>query len=180
MTRFVADGQDLSGQIPKWFGADRLPPFGLLRAKLCWGTGGLPTARAFEVGGIDANGQAVGATLQVTFKPPAPNPGTLAVSKKAVELSAAASGTADTTLNITLPADQTWTVTTLPANQKTRWLTVSPTSSRGPAQVKLTASATGLATGAYTATLVFQSENTVPQFVNVPVFLLVGAPGGTP
>ena len=121
-------------------------------------------------------GQPVRATVQVTFKDGVPTPGTLALSKKSVELSAA-SGSAETTLNVDLPATETWSVSVLPANQKTRWLTVYPTSGRGPAQVKLTSNATGLGTGAYTATLVFQAEKTVPQALNLPVVFLVGNPG---
>jgi len=65
-------------------------------------------------------------------------------------------------------------VSVFPANQKTRWLAVSPTSGRGPTQIKLIANSTGLATGAYTATLIFQSDKTIPQTVNVPVVFLVG------
>src|SRR5207248_3357827 len=99
------------------------------------------------------------------------------VSTNAVEL--AIPGSLTSALDITLPADEAWTISTLPANQKTRWLTVTPTSSRGPARVSLAASTTGLANGVYTATLVFQSENTVPQIVSVPVTFFVGASGGS-
>ena len=62
----------------------------------------------------------------------------------------------------------------LPANQKTRWLTVTPTSSRGPAQVKLIGNGNVLANGAYSATLLFQSDKTMPQIINVPVVFIVG------
>jgi hypothetical protein len=175
LKKFVADGKDVSAQLDQWFGSSRLPAFGVLRASLCWNAVAFPVVRAFEVGGTDANGQPVSATLQVTLKEGVPNPGTLSVSKKAVELSAA-SGTADTTINVNVPATETWSVAMLPANQKTRWLMVTPTSGKGPAQVKITGNATGLANGAYSATLVFQSDKTVPQTVNLPVVFIVGNP----
>jgi hypothetical protein len=175
LKKFVADGKDVSAQLDQWFGSSRLPAFGVLRASLCWNAVAFPVVRAFEVGGTDANGQPVSATLQVTLKEGVPNPGTLSVSKKAVELSAA-SGTADTTINVNVPPTESWSVTVLPANQKTRWLMVTPTSGKGPAQVKITGNATGLANGAYSATLVFQSDQTVPQTVNLPVVFIIGNP----
>jgi uncharacterized protein (TIGR03437 family) len=56
---------------------------------------------------------------------------------------------------------------------------VYPQSGKGPGQVSLTASAAGLPNGAYLATLVFESANTLPQFLNVPVLFMVGASSGT-
>jgi uncharacterized protein (TIGR03437 family) len=41
--------------------------------------------------------------------------------------------------------------------------------------VNLVAAASGLADGVYTTTLIFQSANTFPQFVNVPVTFTIGA-----
>ena len=51
---------------------------------------------------------------------------------------------------------------------------MTPTSGKGPAQIKLIGNATGLANSAYSTTLLFQSENTVPQIINVPVVFAVG------
>jgi uncharacterized protein (TIGR03437 family) len=62
-----------------------------------------------------------------------------------------------------------------PASQKSGWLRVLPLSGTGPTTVNLVAAAPGLANGAYTTTLVFQSPNTTPQFVNVPVTFTIGA-----
>src|SRR6185369_815484 len=108
---------------------------------------------------------------QVSFKPAALIPGTLAVSKNQVQL-VAASGSANASLNVTMPGDEAWSVTTFPANQKSSWLTVTPKAGRGPAQVNLTASVGGLSNGVYTAKLIFQSEYMTPQFIEVPVTFL--------
>jgi uncharacterized protein (TIGR03437 family) len=178
LTKFLAGSNDFSDQIESWFGSLRLAPLGTLRANICWQLDTLPATRSYEVDGVDTGGHTVKTTLQVTFKTAPLIPGTLAISKNSVEFSTA-SGPAKADLNVTLPGDEAWTVSTLPANQKSLWLAVSPKSGRGPAQVNLVASATGLANGIYTATLVFQSENTVPQFINVPVVFLVGVSGGT-
>jgi uncharacterized protein (TIGR03437 family) len=177
LTKLVAGGKDLSDQIANWFGSLRLPPFGVLRANVCWPAASLPGSKDYEVDGIDARGQAIQATLQVSFAAASGTPGTLAVSKKSVEFAALGSMNAD--LDITVPELETWSISTLPSNQRTRWLTVSPASGRGPARVSLAASAVGLANGVYSATLVFQSGNTVPQVVSVPVVFQVGASGGT-
>ena len=90
-------------------------------------------------------------------------------------MSASPSQSAAASVNVSLPSGQPWTVSVFPANQKTGWLAVSPLSGTGPTTVNLVAAATGLANGAYTATLIFQSANTTPQFVNVPVTFTIGA-----
>jgi len=178
LTKFVADSSDFSDQIQSWFGSLRLAPFGTLTAGICWLAGTLPATKNFEVEGVDGGGHTVKANLQVSFKTAALIPGTLAVSKSQVQL-AAASGSASTSINVTLPGDEAWSVTTFPANQKSSWLTVTPKSGRGLAQVNLAASAAGLSNGVYTAKLIFQSEFMTPQFVEVPVTFLVGLSGGT-
>jgi uncharacterized protein (TIGR03437 family) len=178
LTRFVADSADLSDQIQSWFGSLRLAPFGTLSAKICWLPGTLPSTRNFEVEGVDGGGRTVKANLQVSFKTAALIPGTLAVSKDQVQL-VAASGSASASLNVSLPGDEAWSVTTYPANQKSAWLTVAPKSGRGPAQVNLAASAAGLSNGVYMAKLIFQSEFMTPQFIEVPVVFLVGVSGGS-
>jgi len=43
--------------------------------------------------------------------------------------------------------------------------------------VNLVASSAGLSAGVYTATLVLQSVNTIPQFVNVPITFTIGGSG---
>jgi uncharacterized protein (TIGR03437 family) len=68
-----------------------------------------------------------------------------------------------------------WTAAVSPANRTTAWLTVSPASGTGAAQLNLTASAAGLANGVYNATLLVQCGTAAPQFLGVPVVLVVGA-----
>jgi hypothetical protein len=174
LTKFVAGGNDFSDQIPNWFGSLRLAPFGTLRANICWQLDTMPTTLDYEVDGVDESGQTVIATLQVTFKPAAVNPGVFSVSKNALALGVDVSKSAAATLSIDLPSAEHWSVTTFPDNQKSSWLAVRPQSGTGPGQVNVTASAAALGSGVYTATLVLQSLNTSPQFINVPVTLTVG------
>jgi len=175
LTRFLSGGNDNSSAIAKYFGSWRLAPFGSLQANLCWSISGPPKTLAYEVDGTDTAGNTVTATLSVVFQSPANNSGALATSKSSVTMSAGPSQSAAASINVSLPSGQPWTVSVFPANQKTNWLAVSPLSGTGPAPVNLVAAAAGLANGVYTATLIFQSANTSPQFVNVPVTFTIGA-----
>jgi uncharacterized protein (TIGR03437 family) len=127
------------------------------------------------VDGTDTAGNAIVATLSVLFQSPASSPGALTVSTSSVAMSADPTESAATTLTVNVPSGQPWTVSVIPASQKSGWLVVFPLSGTGPTPVNLVAAAPGLANGAYTTTLVFQSPNTTPQFVNVPVSFTIGA-----
>jgi uncharacterized protein (TIGR03437 family) len=75
---------------------------------------------------------------------------------------------------------QTWTAAVYPANRTTSWLSLSQLQGTGSGTITLTANGTGFEPGAYRATIVFQSQNAVPQYINVPVmFVLGGSTTGT-
>ena len=175
LTRFLAGGNDDSSSIASWFGSLRLAPFGSLRAGICWNVSNPPQTLAYEVDGTDTGGNAIVATLSVPFQSPVSNPGALTVSNSSVAMSADPTQSAAATLTVNVPSGQPWTVSVFPATQKSGWLVVFPLSGTGPTAVNLVAAAPGLANGAYTTTLVFQSANTTPQFVNVPITFTIGA-----
>jgi uncharacterized protein (TIGR03437 family) len=87
---------------------------------------------------------------------------------------AAGNQPATSSINVTVPTGQQWSVSVFPANQQTQWLVVYPLSGTGPAKINLVASSPGFGNGAYTATLVVQSVDTVPQAINVPVQFTIG------
>jgi len=179
LTKFLSGSSDHSDAIQSWFGSLRLAPYGTLTARICWSADGLPTTRNFEVEGVDSGGRTVQAKLSVEFKAAAPIPGTLSVSKATVRLPTANGAGADI-LNITVPAGEAWSVSVFPANPRSTWLKVMPVSGRGPGQVTVIASEALLPDGVYTSKLIVQSENTTPQFIEVPVVYLLGVkPGGT-
>ncbi|MBZ5621265.1 MAG: Ig-like domain repeat protein [Acidobacteriia bacterium] len=175
LTRFVAAGGDYTSVIANWFGSLRLAPLGTLQAGICWTGINPPETISYEMDGTDAAGNKISATASVPFQGPVPGAGTLSVSKNSVALTATAAQTATANVGVVVPGTQQWTVSVFPANQKTSWLVVFPLSGTGSATVNLSASTAGLANGVYTATLVFQSLNTIPQFINVPVTFTVGA-----
>jgi uncharacterized protein (TIGR03437 family) len=178
LTRFTIGSHDYTSEIQNWFESLRLAPFGALEANICVGEGFLspPATLKYELDGVDIHGNDVVATGSALFKGPASNAGELLVSSELVLLGLANSGASPTssTLDVVVPANQSWTVSVFPANETTSWLVASPLSGSGPGQVTLTASG-GLANGAYIADLAVQSLNTIPQFIDVPVALLIGA-----
>src|SRR5262249_21671402 len=68
-----------------------------------------------------------------------------------------------------------WTATVYPANRTSGWLSASQLAGTGPTQITLTASGFGFAPGAYRAWIVFQSQNSQPQTITVPVMFVLGA-----
>jgi uncharacterized protein (TIGR03437 family) len=175
LSRFTDGGNDDSSTIGSWFGSWRLAPFGSLQAGICWGITNPPETLAYEVDGTDTAGNKIVATLSVPFQNPTSSAGALTVSKSSVAMSATSSQSAATTVNVTVASGQPWTVSVFPAGEQSGWLVVSPLSGTGSATVTLVAAAPGMPNGAYTTTLVFQSANTTPQFVNVPVTFTIGA-----
>ena len=172
LTKFLDGSFDDSDNIEYWFGSWRLAPLGSLQAGICWQLS--PQTLNYEIDGTDDGGNTIKTTLSVAFQGAGQNAGALTVSKQSLALSVSPGQSTSTTLTVNVPTGQQWTLSVFPANQKTSWLVVSPLSGTGSATVNVVASAAGLSNGAYTALLVFQSVNTIPQFFNVPISFVAG------
>ncbi len=158
------------------FGSTRLDAWAGLQGTLCF-TGITPPASTSVQISLDGLNQQV----TVSFAGPPATPGKVSTSPASVTLAPAVGGqTAQATLAVNLTdKTQPWTATVFPANRTTSWLTLSQLSGTGSAQVTLTASGAGFEPGAYKASIVLQSPNAVPQYVDVPVmFVLGGAASG--
>jgi uncharacterized protein (TIGR03437 family) len=178
LTNFVLAGNYTANNLVNPFNAWRLAPFGALQAGICLQlTSPPPQTLNYEVDGLDDGGNTIKTTLSTVFDGAGANVGALSVSQPTLALSVAPGQTTSTTLTVNAPSGQAWTLSVFPANQSTRWLVVSPLSGTGSATLNVTASAADLSVGGYTATLVFQCVNTIPQFVNVPVSLATPGPG---
>jgi uncharacterized protein (TIGR03437 family) len=187
LTRFLAGGVDLSSQIQQLFGTTHLAPLGMLQANICRPGPAAPPATTFEMDGTDQTGFPVTATVQATYAGRATSPAALSVAENSVTLSVpgasmvssgVASGAVSRSLNVNLAGSGAWTVSVIPANRSTAWLTANAVTAAGSNQVTMSASSGGLTAGVYNATLLIQSTNTVPQFIEVPVIFLVGATTG--
>jgi uncharacterized protein (TIGR03437 family) len=165
---------NLNAQVPAIFGAARMDAWSGLQGTLCFGNLTPPTSTYIEVDRGDGAQQ-----VMVTFTGPPANPGKITASPSSVSLSTTGGATsAQATLSISLTdKTQQWTASVFPNNRTTTWLSLSQRSGTGPAQITLTAAATGFAPGAYRALIVFQSPNAIPQTVTVPVMFVVNASG---
>ena len=176
LTKFVSGVDDLSDSIPQLFGTTRLAPFGMLQATICRNDFGSSRSRTYQLTGVSELGSTVTATVSATFAPAAGATAKFSVSPEAITVPE--SGTSTVALNFASGSPQ-WTVSISPANRTTKWLTVSALSGSGSAQLEVRTSAAGLSHGVYSAILAIESVNTVPQFINVPVTLVVGASATT-
>ncbi len=158
------------------FGSTRLDAWAGLQGTLCFTGITPPASTSVEIDLAGLNQQ-----VTVSFVGPPATPGKISASPASVTLAPAGGGqTAQATLAVNLTdKTQSWTAAVFPANRTTSWLTLSQLSGSGSAQVTLTASGAGFEPGAYRASIVLQSPNAAPQYVDVPVmFVLGGATSG--
>jgi uncharacterized protein (TIGR03437 family) len=170
-----SSGANFSSQIQQLFGTTQLAPYGMLRANICR-SGVSGVADTYTLSGTSEVGTFVRSSLAVSFSATVAGADTFTVSPTGVNLSAPdGSQSASSAVNLNFTSGTpNWTVQVLPGNRTSTWLTVSPLSGSGPAQLKLTAAA-GLSKGVYQALIAVQPTGVSPQSITVPVTFVVGA-----
>jgi uncharacterized protein (TIGR03437 family) len=169
LTRFLVDGQDMTSQISQQFGTTHLAPFGMLQTTFCG------TAINYEVDGITQIGEPVTATLTTTTPSPPSNPIPLSNTPTAIKLAVpSAPGSAADIIPVSF-AGTDLTVSVLPSNPATSWLTAMLQSALTGPQLLVTASSGNLPNGVYNATLLLEAPDAALQSVEVPVVFQVGA-----
>jgi uncharacterized protein (TIGR03437 family) len=170
-------GLNLSSQVASIFGTTRLDAYGGVQGTLCYSNVTPPATDNIYLQLSNGNNYAI----NVSFAPPPANPGTLAVSPAAINTAVISrAGTAPATLAVNLSdKTQSWTAAVYPANRTTSWLSASQLSGTGSGTITLTPNATGFEPGVYRATIVIQSQNAVPQYINVPVMFVLGGSSTT-
>lgn len=168
----LAGGVDMSNQVASIFGTTRIDAWGGVQGTLCYSNVTPPATDAIYIqlsNGAFEN-------VSVSFAPPPANPGTLSATPATVSMAAASAsvpGTAKLAVNLSDKTQQ-WSATVFPMNRTTSWLSASQLQGTGSGTITLTANGTGFEPGAYRATIVFQSQNAVPQYINVPVMFVLG------
>ena len=172
ITNLYSGGLDLSANIDQIFGTTRIDAWGGHQGTICYSNITPPATGQMAVV-WDDNYEII---LNVNFAPPPANPGTLSATPATISLAAAtASQPATTTVTVNLSdKTQQWTAAVYPMNRSTSWLSASQLSGNGSGAITLTADGTGFEPGVYRATIVFQSQNAVPQYINVPVMFVLG------
>ena len=92
----------------------------------------------------------------------------------ATDIALSFAGTSITTAP--LSGSPQWTASVLPGAS---WLTVSPPSGTVAGSLRIAVNAAGLSRGAYTGLVTVQSNDTIPQAINVPVTYVVGTSQST-
>ncbi len=178
----VAGSVDIGNQIPTIFGTNELAAYGSLQGTLCWNGITPPGNNTVLIELEDEFGNLLESELTVSFAAAAPaSPVTLSASPASLTLQQVVPGfPAHTTLALGISdPTQSWTASVFPGNHTTQWLTLSQYSGTGPANLTLTASATGFEAGVYRAYIIFQSANAAPQYITVPVMFIYGVSGGS-
>jgi uncharacterized protein (TIGR03437 family) len=172
---------DMSGQIASIFGTTRLPAWGSISGTVCWPNVTPPATDQLFANFLDDSGNQISNEIVVTFAGPAPAPAQLSASPASLALrpSVLPVFQPPVTLAVNLSDNtQTWSASIFPANRTTNWLQLSQYAGTGSATITLQANSAGFEPGAYRATILIQSPDTVPQWIAVPVMWVNGAPGG--
>jgi uncharacterized protein (TIGR03437 family) len=178
LTNFTVGSAPFSGQIQSIFGTTRLAPYGSLHGTMCWSSTNTATAnKTFTISGTTSTGLTPTATVTVAFQTAPSITAAFSASPAQVELTVPDNlHNASTTVNLTFSgASPSWQLAVLPANPITRWLKVSPLSATGSGPLTLQANTAGLSNGAYQATIAITAPGAIPNYVNIPVVLVVGA-----
>jgi len=180
LSSMLVNGADVTPQIQSIFGTTRLAPYGFLQGTLCFTAAGPSVTQLTGISDSGGLAASVSSTVSATLTAQASTPVALSSpqSGMVVNLSADSAGAvapATIPLNFSGSGSPAWTVTIGPANQATRWLTVSPMSGTGAGTITVVGSAAGLSPGAYSAVLSIASTALQVQVTNVIVTLTVGA-----
>jgi len=176
LTNFAMGALDLSASIPAIFGTVQLAPFHSLQGIYCRSDAQPGESQIFELAGITELNQDVQASATATYQGRSASTPMMSVSPASVTVTLPSSTSVDSsTIAVNFSGGTpAWTSSLLPSGPTTSWLTVSPLSGTGSTTLTISVSPGGLAKGVYTAMLVIQAANATPQFINVPITMLVG------
>ncbi|MBZ5602426.1 MAG: Ig-like domain repeat protein [Acidobacteriia bacterium] len=166
---------DISNRVLAIFGTDRLGPFATLHGTVCWPASTAPGPKNYQIVAVSEINTASVASVSTTLAPAAANPPSATASPRIVEMLAdGASRTGGATVDVKFNGGSPqWTASVYPARAAS-WLTVSPLSGTGNAQLTVQASGAAISNGIYDATIVIQSTDTVPQANTVRVVFALG------
>ena len=178
LTGLTAGTTSFTTRIQQIFGTTRLAPFGTLQGIVCFSGTDVtaPASRAYSLTGVAESGAIIIASLPVTFSPPFASPAAFSATRGETTITPA-SGTTTVSLKFNSGTPQ-WSATLTPDNRTSKWLTVTPISGSGPADLTVTAASAGLSPGVYYANLVIQAANASPQFISMPFTFIVGSSPG--
>ncbi len=178
LTGLTAGSVNLTSRLQQIFGTTRLAPYGSLSGTVCWDTPA--SSRTYEIAGSPETGASLTASATTQFREAAVAPASMSVDTASIAMQPAASAGAAAALKLAFEGGAPqWSAQVLPAGRLTEWLTVTPVSGAGPAELQVRAAVEGLSPGAYMATIAIQAAEALPQLIRVPVTLVVGSDPAT-
>ena len=177
LTRFTAGTSDFTSQIQQIFGTTRMSAWGALRGTVCWASGTALAGKALTVTAVSLEtGLSTSAAATATLVAAATAPAAFTVSPASVTMQVGDpqhSASASLALGFGSASPQ-WSAAVTPKSTTTNWLTLSQATGTGAAQLTITANGAGLSVGVYSAAVSIQSTGVTPQYIVVPVTLVVG------
>jgi uncharacterized protein (TIGR03437 family) len=181
LSRLTAGASDLSSSIQQIFGTTRLAAYGSLHGTLCWSGLSVPATNRVTLSGFAEDGTSVTSSATVSFTAAPTGPlSALTASPTAIKLVASDAGqtpAASIAINFA-SGTPTWSASITPSNRSGSWLKITNPAGSGSGQLSLSATATGLSNGVYSATVLIQSASGSPSALAVPVTLTVGPTAG--
>ncbi len=162
----------LSTKISSLFGTNRLAPFGTLHATLCWAGTTATGSRSYSVVATSEAGGTVSGTATATLLAAPASAAAFGASPAAVTFNGNGGATAVELQFIN--GSPKWTATVVSVGRNATWLSVSPLTGTGSAQLTLSAAPETLSNGAYSALIQVQAVDSAPQLITIPVTLTVG------
>jgi uncharacterized protein (TIGR03437 family) len=176
------DNIDRAGDVTRIFGTDRIEAWGSISGTLCFGGITPPAYSVITVPFGDEFGDTFHQDVTVTFAGPPASAATMVAAPASVSLSAPLTVAIPPSQQVTVTMsdkNQQWSAAVYPGNRLTSWLKLSQYSGTGNGTITLQARGSGLTPGAYRATVIITSANTVPQAISIPVMFVNGAAAGT-
>lgn len=169
LSSLTVGGISMSGQLQQLFGTQRLAPLGMLQGVMCFPGTTTPTTKSYILSGTSE----IGTTVTTSLNTP------LVAAPAAAASFAVTHPTMDTVNLVFTGGTPRWTVSISPANRTSGWLTVSPSSGSGDAQLTIETNTAGLSNGDYNAVVTIQAADSIPQSISIPVSFLVGGTSST-
>ena len=175
LAQLVVGTTDITDQIQQIFGTDRLAPFATIQGTICWSAATATGPRNYQLAAVTEINSVTRASVNTTLAGAVANAPAAFASPRIVEMLADnTSRTGSGAVNVKFASGSPqWTASIFPA-RAAKWLTVSPLSGSGDGQINVQAAGTALSNGVYDATIVVQSNGTVPQSMSVRVVFAVG------
>jgi uncharacterized protein (TIGR03437 family) len=157
-------------------GSTYIPAGGTLQSDYCWpdNGGGSVNGGSGVVQGTDPTLTILDAYFTAFLYPADSAVTNLAATPSILNLTAANTEPVEVSVDPGSPSAP-WDASVFYAQPPNSWLSVTPLAGAGPGTVKIAINPAGLASGVYLANLIVESQNAIPQYLNIPVTLTVPA-----